>query len=235
MREEVFKCKNGEYYARVWEAESGKVFASDIFSEKDHEEPASFETWDDAVARVQECVRDNENYYQTELPVTPLSMSGDVCRYGVTMLNDDAEEKLRELLDSGKDFDTGWGSCTKELEGVRFYARGDEITVSVSMEMDDMPELIYDATPDGIDLNEEEVDAIQDMCDDLDGGISSETIADRTIQRSSTYEEVIEAVRETREEASEYLEQQFEACKSCVSDYLRNREGQNSDMSHKLS
>ena len=225
MREELLKCKKGEYYVRIWENESGEVFATDAFSEKDHEEPTSFASWDDAVARAQECIRDNEGVFLTELPETPLS-TGDVCKYGVTVLNDDAEEKLRELLDSGRDFDTGWGSCTKELESVRFYARGDEITVGVSMEMDDMPALIYDATPNGVDLSEEEVDAIQDMCDELYEGISSETLIDRTIPRSSTYEEVIEAVREAREEADEYLNEQYEKCKSCVNSFLENREGQ---------
>lgn len=224
MREELLKCKKGEYYVRIWENESGEVFATDAFCEKDHVEPTSFASWDDAVARAQNCIRSNENSFLAKIPETPLS-SGDVCRYDVTTLNNDAEEKLRELLDSGKDFDTGWGSSTKELEGVRFYARGDEITVSVSMEMDEMPELIGDATPDDIELNEKEVDAIQDMCDELYGGVISETVADRTIPRASAYEEVIEAVREAREEADEYLNEQYEKCKSCVNSFLENREG----------
>ena len=33
MREQIFKCKKGDYYARVWEDESGKVFAADAFTD----------------------------------------------------------------------------------------------------------------------------------------------------------------------------------------------------------
>ena len=52
-------------------------------------------------------------------------------KWGVTDFNEDAENALRNAIESGKFFDTGWHSTVEEFESARICRSRDGITVSV--------------------------------------------------------------------------------------------------------
>ena len=223
MREQRFECENGDYYAIVKEDDNGVITARDYYSELDGIEPEKCESWDSAVELVKSCVKNNEGFFATEIPVTPLMDDGrDACKWGVGDLKEPAQERLKELLTSGKDFDTGFCSSTKELESVRFLARGKEITVSVYAEMDDIPDLFWDALPNSMEskVGENFTDEMIQMYEDDDSVIATETTADEKIPRTASYDEVMEAVMRAKSNAHKVLDKGFEVAKVLVKDYL---------------
>ena len=128
---------------------------------------------------------------------------------------DAAREKLQELLDSGKDFDTGFGCSRKELDGMRITGIKDELTVEVSVWMDDLPDLIYDACPDGQEEHlTEKLHAELEEC--LWECIDTETTVSRTLPRTAAIDEILEAAEACRSECDAFLQENFECCKSTV-------------------
>ena len=90
-------------------------------------------------------------------------------KWGLTDLYPESEDKLRQALLSGEDFDTGWWGCKKEIRYCRITQEIGMITVEVSAHMDDLWEsddLIYDAlwetTKQEDELPEEIIDSIRD-------------------------------------------------------------------------
>ena len=218
-REQVFRAEKGDYFVRVIENGDGTIHASDFFSERSHLGPTEFRSWELAVKEAERCVKCNEGFYAEELPVTPLC-PGDICHWGFSELYANAEAKLRELLASGKDFDTGFGGSKKEIMSARFYARGDTIKVTVVQEMDDLPDLVYDAVPDGIDAEEELLDEIADSLEPPFYSISTSAKESKELPRSSSYEDVLNAAVELTEKTASQLEADFKTVKRVVRERL---------------
>ena len=218
VREETIRAERGEYSVRIWEEDSGEIFASDSYTEEG-EELASFENWEEALDQARICAKGNNDVYFTKLPVTPLS-SGDICHWGLNELYPDAEKKLRELLSSGQGFDTGWGSCKHEPVSAQIIARDKHITVLVHQEMDDFPALVYDALPDDVEVDEDTVDSwAEDIQENY--GINTEITVEREIPRTSTYEEVVKTMSELSDEADGALQDGFKVVRDYVSEKLR--------------
>lgn len=226
MRKQRFTCKNGDYYVDVAEDDNGVVTARDYFCDMDGLESGVYGSWEDAVKKAEECIQSNEGFYAKDVPVTPLvADDGDVCKYDVTDLKEDAAEKLKELLASGEDFDTGFGASTKEIQSVRFFARDDTITVSVHAEMDDIPELFLDAVPNELaeKLGENFLDEIESEYEvglGMDCAIVSEATVEESLSRNASYEEVMNAVSRALHDAEEELDSNYGAAKGVVKEYL---------------
>lgn len=99
------------------------------------------------------------------MPQEVIDFDGDASRYGLTDLRSDVAEKLVQILKGKKPFRTGWMTSRKELSGWMMSRRlyDGDVTVCVSTEMDEYEDLVYDATPDGEDLSEEEIALALDL------------------------------------------------------------------------
>lgn len=125
----------------------------------------------------------------------------DICRgeyaskWSLTDWYEESEQLLREALDSGEDFDTGWFGCRKEIRYARICREDGQITVEVSSHMDDLfdgDDLIYDALwvvsksekelPDGI------IDSIRDAA--IDCGIDDVSSECESLPASASFDEV---------------------------------------------
>lgn len=136
-------------------------------------------------------------------------------KWGISDFYDEAEKSLREALISGKDFDTGWFGCKKEINYARIIRENGEITVSVCCYMDDLFEsedLIYDAiwkmTKSEKDvLPEEIIDSIRDGAIlDCIGDSSTEV---EILPLSSSFEDVVNALDKCEAKASEENDRMF--------------------------
>lgn len=169
--------------------------------------------------------------------------SGVYCsHWGLTDLYDDCETKLRELIESGKDFVTNWCGSKKEIESARYSRCGDEFTVEVGASMDDMWES-YDLFSDAVweilhdpmyplsknvrdnleyitetdmdDDGEKFVDCVTDMA--IDAGIDDNATCSETISASdATYEKIMGIVEKLEDEAASLLNEYYVQYKNIV-------------------
>ena len=133
--------------------------------------------------------------------------------------------QLKKLLDSGKDFDTGWGLSGKEFTSLRVCRKGSKIVIFVHNEMDDIPEIIYDAVEDGQEdlLTEEAVEDIENLlyeCMDF----ATEVDLDKVLSADISFEKLMEEIAELEKESYDDLEDKFEFCKGTVKGYFENQE-----------
>lgn len=112
---------------------------------------------------------------------------------------EEAETILRNAIDSGEDFDTGWFGCKKEINYAQIVRKDEEIIVSVTCHMDDLwdsEDLIYDAlwemTKIEKELPSEIIESILDAaCDEQ---LDDYTTISASLPSSASYEDIIEAL-----------------------------------------
>lgn len=161
-----------------------------------------------------------------EIKTYSLSNGLDGCKWGVSDLYEEAEKNLRELLTYSGEFRTKWCSCKKELYAFRLWFTDEYINVQVNQWMDDLYEcegaLIYDALEaldkHGVELSEEELDYIRDLCYESD--VTDNLTECKIIDRNSTYEQIMETLETLAEITDKELEDYFDVVKNIVSYYL---------------
>lgn len=145
--------------------------------------------------------------------------NGDACKYGLTDLNDVAEQNLRHALEKGMPFNTGWCGCQKEIRSFAIESDGlSRIKVSAFEEIDDVPDVIYDADET---LEEDEVRYIEGILDD-DLEFCTETKSEKELSATASYEDIMEALGELESNNRLYLHGMFEQVIALV-DYVKSQ------------
>lgn len=160
-----------------------------------------------------------------KIPVYSLTDGLDACKWGVSDLYEEAEKNLRELLTYSGEFRTDWCSCKKELYAFRLCFTDEYINVVVNQWMDDLYEeysLINDALWDlgkqDVELNDEEINYIRDLCYDSD--VTDSVTECKIIERNSTYEQIIDTLEKLADITNKELEDYYDVVKNIVSYYL---------------
>lgn len=126
----------------------------------------------------------------------------DICygmyasKWGLTDFYEESEQKLKDALASGEEFDTGWWGCKKEIRYARIVRDHEDVTVEVSCHMDDLWEaddLIYDALWEECHTEEELPDEIIDSIRDaaIDDGIEDSTEMSDTLPRDASFDDIV--------------------------------------------
>lgn len=120
-------------------------------------------------------------------------------KWGISDFYEEAEKSLRDVLNSGEDFETDWFGCKKEIHYAQITREAGKITVSVSCHMDDLwdgDDLIYDAlwevTKSENELPEEIVDSIRDAA--IDEQIDDRYTESVLLPASASFEDVVKAL-----------------------------------------
>ena len=144
----------------------------------------------------------------------------DICygeyasKWGLTDFYEDSEQKLREALASGEDFDTGWFGCKKEIRYARICRENGAVTVEVSCHMDDLYEsddLICDALWSAYkiekELPEEILDSIRDAA--VDEQMDDYSEESDTLPADASFEQICESIAVMVESAEKKNEEVF--------------------------
>ena len=167
-------------------------------------------------------IRYNNSRIADSLPETPWIDSSNIAHSMISDLNTCEKNYLIELIESDKDFDTGWGSTSKEFCDLRIVRSESKICIFVHNEMDDIPEIIYDAIPDGYtdELTEEKVLEIENILwNNFD--FSTEVSLEKIVNSDIGLDELISEIAKMESESDTILEENFNACKSIVSANLK--------------
>ena len=147
-------------------------------------------------------------------------------QWGLTDFYEESEEKLKDVLKSGEDFDTGWFGCKKEIRYARYVREGDEFTIEVSAHMDDLWEgddLIYDAlwevNKSEEELSDEIIDSIRELA--FEGGVEDVSYGDAVIlSEEATFERIVEVTDDLEKYVENNNQEMFnrlcEIVRSCV-------------------
>jgi hypothetical protein len=143
--------------------------------------------------------------------------------YALTDLYPESRAKLQEALASGEDFTTDWTGCKKEIRFAKYTREGDNITVEVSAQMDDLWEgddLIYDALWEACKVEEELPDALIDRIrESLGFEIDDHTDVTVVLPASASFEEIMEATGKAENEAEQHNEEMFKRLCEIVKEY----------------
>ena len=143
-------------------------------------------------------------------------------KWGATdFYDDDLKQSLGELIASGEPFKTDSIDSRKEIFGWSLSRKyvGGPMTIHTWAAMDEEGDLVYDALPDGVDLDEEEVEEILDLYDGV-----FETGQEQEIDGSATLDDVLKKVDELIDDDEQYLQENFEQMKAIVTEYLAFRD-----------
>lgn len=153
-------------------------------------------------------------------------------KWGLTDMYPESEDKLRQALLSGEDFDTGWWGCKKEIRYCRISREEGTITVEVSTHMDDLWEsedLIYDAlwetTRQEDELPEEIIDSIRDAA--IFDGIDDHSDVEDTLPADASYEDVLSLIDRMENQAEECAESMYKTLCEIVKahvEYMNQKE-----------
>jgi len=150
--------------------------------------------------------------------------------WGLSDLYDSAAALLKALIESGKDFSTDWWGAKKEIVYAKYTGTGDELTIEVAEHMDDLWEsddLIEDALYElehkgliqkGTELSEEDYDYIRDVL--LWSDIDDKATAERTINRDTPFEKILETADEIWDEAHKINHDNYEYIQGTVLEYI---------------
>lgn len=159
-------------------------------------------------------------------PLYDISNDGmDCSKWGLTDLYENCEADLRELLESGMDFQTTSCDCRKEPLTTSYARYEGELHVSATEFLDDLWEqddLICDALyaigKEDIELSDEDIEYIRDICAELDlEDYASVTIS---LPTDTTYEQLMDAVEKLENELHKEAEKIFDQVKSVVADCI---------------
>lgn len=120
-------------------------------------------------------------------------------KWSISDFYEEAEQSLRDALESGEDFETDWFGCKKEINYAQIIREDGNITVSVTCNMDDLwdeDDLIYDAlwemTKSEDELPEEIIDSIRDAA--IDERIDDHSTVSATLPSSASFDDVVKAL-----------------------------------------
>ena len=137
-------------------------------------------------------------------------------RYGVTDFDEGTEKALREAIESGEHFDTGWHGSVKGFETARICRDGEGITVSVYSDgLDDCMEQ-WDLFEDFLTdeemerLTDEMVDQIRDYLDM--GDFVQEVSYDKGLPYDASFEDVVNTMNELSDWCNDTLHKSFLEC-----------------------
>ena len=129
-------------------------------------------------------------------------------KWGISDFYPEAETSLRQVLESGEDFDTGWFGCKKEINYARIVKADGEIEVFVTCRMDDLwdeSDLIYDALWEVAKIEDvvprEIIRSIRDAA--CDEGLDDHTTCSTTLPDSATFDEIVAALTKLEAEADD--------------------------------
>lgn len=163
-----------------------------------------------------------------------ISYGTDASKWGLTDFYEESEMKLKEALESGEDFTTGWFGCKKEIRYAKYERCGDEFTISVCCHMDDLWEeddLIYDALWSACkveeELPQEIIDSIRDAA--IDCGIDDHAELWQIIPSGeATFEKIVEITDSLEQRAEEENDIMFkDLCEKVKGHYEYWKETQN--------
>lgn len=126
----------------------------------------------------------------------------DICtgmyasQWCLTDFYEKSEQKLRDAIASGEEFDTGWWGCKKEIRYARIMRDDEDVTVEVSCHMDDLydsEDLIYDALWDECRTEEELPDDIIASITDaaIDDGLNDGAEMSDTLPRDASFDDIV--------------------------------------------
>ena len=118
--------------------------------------------------------------------------NGDACHWGFSELYPESEKVLRKAIEEKATFDTGWVGCKKEICSFRIISNGKIVTIQTHAEMDEIEDLIDDATPNGVELTDEQREEILNLWY-VDTEMQTETGDEKTIPLT-TYEDIIKCL-----------------------------------------
>lgn len=136
------------------------------------------------------------------------------CKWGLTDLYPDAEEVLREAIENKATFDTGWIDCRKEIRAFRMISDGTNITIQASAEMDDIPELFYDALDVDTELTDDQISELTEYWYQ-DTEMSTDVISEQTVP-VTTYADAMRILSMLEDQNDKQLNEWFEVIKSWV-------------------
>ena len=140
--------------------------------------------------------------------------------WGLTDLYPEDERILRKAIAEKQTFDTGWVGCKKEIRSFRIISDGKVMTIQTSAEMDDIEDLIYDATPDGVELTEAQFNEVLDYwCENTE--MATEVGSETTIP-VTTYEDSMKAIEHMEQENDNTLKEWFEIVTTWVKEVINN-------------
>ena len=148
-------------------------------------------------------------------------------KWGITDFYEDREALLREVVESGEDFDTGWFGCKKEIRYARYTKNRHGFFITVSAHTDDLYEgadLIYDALSvefDAIGVTDDLIDEIRELA--MKDGIDDVSYVDVRLPRDVSYDDIIRATQEAEDEADARNKEMFERLCKIVKDCVENR------------
>lgn len=143
-------------------------------------------------------------------------------KWGITDFYEDIEALLREAVESGEDFDTGWFGCKKEIRYAMYTKNRDGFFITVSAHMDDLydgEELIYDAlyeVSDAIVVTDDMINEIRELA--MEVGIDDVSYADVRLPRDASYDDIIRATQEAEDEVEARNKDMFDRLCMIVKD-----------------
>ena len=164
----------------------------------------------------------------------------DICygmyasKWGLTDFYEESEQKLKDALASGEDFDTGWFGCKKEIRYARICRENGAVNIEVSCHMDDLYEsddLIYDAlweecgTED--ELPEEIIDSIRDAAYDSD--LNDESGVEETLPQDASYEDICECLSRLENEAERENTEMYNILRDIVKAHVEYMKGEQTE------
>ena len=149
-------------------------------------------------------------------------------KWGATDFYPEVESKLREVIESGEDFETELLDCKKEIESVKYTRAGNEFKIEVNASMDglyDEYDLIYDALwkigkPD-YELTDNDIDNIIDAA--INSLIDDHTYLARTIGLNSygiTFDQVVSETNTLIDRANQNNNNMFDLLCQIVKEYI---------------
>ena len=141
-------------------------------------------------------------------------------KWGLTDLYPEDEFILRTAITERKSFDTGWVGCKKEIRSFRIITNGEFMVIYTSAEMDDIEDLIYDATPDGVELTEAQFNEVLDYWYE-DTEMETEVGSEITIP-VTTYEDAMKVIAYMEHENDDTLKEWFEIVTTWVKEVINN-------------
>lgn len=160
------------------------------------------------------------------IPVTSLMPDGsrDVAEFGFTSLYPQAEDTLRELLESGADFRAEGRSAMVSNELVEFslYAVGPDMKLVVTESFgDDLPELISRFSE--TELSDAEIEEAVEILTSR-WCFSTEFSACRTVPREAKYEEIINTLCELLTEVASDISASVSQIESTLIEFASQEE-----------
>ena len=158
-----------------------------------------------------------------------LDFDGYASKWGLTDFYEDAELILRDTIESGDDFDTGWFGCKKEIRYARYERNEGGFHITVEAHMDDLWDgegLIYDTLSD-LDIDGEVSDEIIDevRAIAMEVGIDDVTCVFAELPRDASFDDVVRETEKAENEAESNNEDMFRRLCDIVNDIIERENG----------